>query len=429
MRTRNPSIRLIFLSTFATEDISFAWDYSGTWSNQLVQRKSPLRIHSTQQMLINDYRPRYRPARANARIIEMDKRLNMTGLTRAELVKFIVDIGEPAYRSRQIFAALQHRRQQNFDDISDLPKALRERLRENATASTLTIESRYLSEDGTRRLLMKTHDGFPVETVFIPEERRDTICFSSQSGCPLQCTFCLTAQLGLLRSLTAGEIVEQIIIALNDVYGIGEKPLRGTNLVGMGAGEPFLNFDSLLKAIRIMADPQGLFIVPHRVTVSTAGVVPRIRELVSIPDRPNLAISLGAPTNEMRDVLMPINKKWPLEELLIACKEFEQTLKAGERFTFEYVMLDSVNDSDEQARQLANLLNRHELHAKVNLIPHNPAEPLPYQPSPAARVEMFRSILESKGVHAFVRRPRGRDIFAACGQLAAIRQNASVHAG
>jgi 23S rRNA (adenine2503-C2)-methyltransferase len=352
----------------------------------------------------------------------MNERVNLTGLSLAELVEFVASLGEPAYRGRQIFAALQHRRLQSFAEMSDLPKALHERLQETASASTLTVESRYLSEDGTRRFLTKTHDNLPVETVFIPEEHRDTICFSSQSGCPLQCTFCLTAQLGLLRSLTPGEIVEQVVIALNDVYGVGETPPRGTNLVGMGAGEPFLNFDSLMKALRIMADPQGLFIVPHRVTVSTAGVVPRIRELATIPDRPNLAVSLAAPTNEMRNELMPINKKWPLEELLGACQEFEQTLKAGERFTFEYVMLDGVNDSDEQARQLANLLNRHDLHARVNLIPHNPADPLPYQPSPATRVEMFKSILESKGVRAFVRRPRGRDIFAACGQLAAVTQ-------
>jgi len=296
---------------------------------------------------------------------------------------------------------------------------LRARLSEVATASSLTVESRYVSADGTRRYLMKTHDNLPVETVFIPEERRDTICFSSQSGCPLQCTFCLTAQLGLLRSLTAGEIVEQIIIALNDAYGVSEKPPRGTNLVGMGAGEPFLNFEALMKALRIMAVPEGLHIVPNRVTVSTAGIVPRILDLAKIPDRPHLAISLAAPTDELRDELMPINKKWPLEDLLSACKEFEKTLKAGERFTFEYVMLDGVNDSEEQARQLANLLNRHSLKAKVNLIPHNPADPLPYQPSTEGNVERFRNVLESKGIHTFVRRPRGRDIFAACGQLAA----------
>ncbi|MDQ3173881.1 MAG: 23S rRNA (adenine(2503)-C(2))-methyltransferase RlmN, partial [Acidobacteriota bacterium] len=254
---------------------------------------------------------------------------------------------------------------------------------------------------------------------FIPEDHRDTICFSSQSGCPLQCSFCLTAQLGLLRSLTAGEIVEQIIIALNDAYGMSVKSPRGTNLVGMGAGEPFLAFDSLMKALRIVSDSKGLHIVPNRVTVSTAGVVPRIRELATIPERPHLAVSLAAPTDELRSILMPINKKWPLSELLTACKEFEQSLKRTERFTFEYVMLDSVNDSDEHARQLANLINRYQVRAKVNLIPHNPANPLPYRPSSPERVEKFRAILDSKGVHTFIRKPRGRDIYAACGQLAA----------
>ena len=349
--------------------------------------------------------------------------LHLTGLSLTELTEFVAGFGEPAFRARQIFAGLHHRRLRSFAEMTDIPKELRAKLSTRSTASTLTVESRYLSSDGTRRYLMKTHDGFPVETVFIPEERRDTICFSSQSGCPLQCTFCLTAQLGLLRNLTAGEIVEQIIIALNDAYGVSAKAPRGTNLVGMGAGEPFLNFESLMKAIRIMAEPDGLYIVPRRVTVSTAGVGPRIRELATIPDRPHLAVSLAAPTDELRNELMPINKKWPLEELLAACEDFQKALKPSERFTFEYVMLDGVNDSDEQARQLANLLNRHELRAKVNLIPHNPAEPLPYQPSSSARVESFKEILESNGIHAFVRQPRGRDILAACGQLAARAAN------
>jgi len=358
----------------------------------------------------------------------MLERTNLTGLSQQELSAFVEALGEPAYRGRQIFGALHHRRLQSFEAITDLPKNLRQRLAGTAAASTLSVKSRYISEDGTRRFLMKTHDNLPVETVFIPEERRDTICFSSQSGCPLQCTFCLTAQLGLLRSLSTAEIVEQIIIVLNDVYGVGAPTPRGINLVGMGAGEPFLNFDSLLKAIKIMGDPSGLFIVPHRITVSTAGVVPKIRELATIAERPNLAVSLAAPSDELRDVLMPINKKWPLEELLKACKEFEETLKPRERFTFEYVMLDSVNDSEDQARQLANLLNRHKLHAKVNLIPHNPAEPLPYQPTPDTRVETFKRILESKGIDAFVRKPRGRDIFAACGQLAAVTDAQTVYA-
>jgi len=346
-------------------------------------------------------------------------KIHLTGLTQEELVSFVEELAEPAYRWRQIFGALQHRRLRAFDALTDLPKDLRAKLQEQATASSLIVESRYISEDGTRRYLMKTHDSLPVETVFIPEDHRDTICFSSQSGCPLLCSFCLTAQLGLLRSLTAGEIVEQIIIALNDAYGMSVRTPRGTNLVGMGAGEPFLAFDSLMKALRIVSDPKGLHIVPNRVTVSTAGVVPRIRELMTIPERPHLAVSLAAPTDELRSILMPINKKWPLSELLTACKEFEQSLKRTERFTFEYVMLDSVNDSDEHARQLANLINRYQVRAKVNLIPHNPANPLPYRPSSPERVEKFRAILDSKGVHTFIRKPRGRDIYAACGQLAA----------
>ncbi|HVF44941.1 MAG TPA: 23S rRNA (adenine(2503)-C(2))-methyltransferase RlmN [Pyrinomonadaceae bacterium] len=358
----------------------------------------------------------------------MSEKTHLTGLERDELERFAEGLGEPAYRGRQIFSSLHRRRLRDFGEMTDLPKAFREKLSEVSTGSTLAVEQRYVAEDGTRRYLMKTRDGLPVETVFIPEERRDTICFSSQSGCPLQCDFCLTAKLGLLRTLTAGEMVEQIVVALNDAYGVGEKTPRGTNLVAMGAGEPFLAFDPLMKALRVMADEEGLHIVPSRVTVSTAGVVPKIKELAHTPQRPHLAISLAAPTDELRDRLMPINKRWPLEELLAACKEFEESLKPGELFTFEYVMLDGVNDSDDHARQLARLLNRHNLRAKVNLIPHNPADELPYKPSPEERVAAFKAVLELKGVRAFVRRPRGRDIYAACGQLAARRTPAVANA-
>lgn len=345
----------------------------------------------------------------------MEKAVQLTGLTQPELISFVETLGEPAYRGRQLFAALQHRRLRSFDDITDLPKELRTRLNQVARSATLKIESQYASTDGTRRYLMKTHDGLPVETVFIPEERRDTICFSSQSGCPLQCTFCLTAQLGLLRSLTAGEIVEQIQIALNDAYGTGVKPPRGTNLVAMGAGEPLLNLDELLKALRVMADPEGLYIVPNRVTVSTAGVVPRILELATTSDRPHLAISLAAPTDELRNELMPINKRWPLEELLSACKTFEKTLKPGELLTFEYVMLDGVNDSQDDARRLARLLAG--IKAKVNLIPLNPAPGIPYDRPSDQRVDRFAQILADRHVTVSVRKSRGRDIRAACGQL------------
>jgi 23S rRNA (adenine2503-C2)-methyltransferase len=256
--------------------------------------------------------------------------------------------------------------------------------------------------------------------VYIPTEDRDTICFSSQSGCPLKCDFCLTAKLGLLRNLTAGEIVEQIIIVLNDVYGVGVETPHGTNLVAMGAGEPFLNFENLIKALEIMSDKSGLFIVPGRVTVSTAGIVPKIEEFTRLTRRPNLAISLSAPNDELRNKLMPINKRWNIDTLLTAAKAFEKTLKRGERFTFEYVLLGGVNDSDEHAEALADLIEKHELRrVKVNLIAHNPAEPLDYHPPDAERVMRFKSVLEDRGISAYVRRPRGRDIYAACGQLAA----------
>ncbi len=267
---------------------------------------------------------------------------------------------------------------------------------------------------------MRTVDQRPVETVFIPSEGRDTICFSSQAGCPLKCDFCLTAKLGLLRSLTAGEIVEQILIVLNDVYGVAAETPHGTNLVGMGAGEPFVNFDELIKAVRIMGEPDGLHIVPNRITISTAGIVPRIRDLALLPDRPHLAISLTAANDELRDRLMPINRKYPINELMSAAKEFEASLRRGERLTFEYVMLGGVNDSDRDADRLAELLDRFQLsRVKVNLIPHNGADQLDYAASTPERVAAFKQRLGSKGVDAYVRTPRGRDIFAACGQLAA----------
>lgn len=341
-------------------------------------------------------------------------------MTRDELVDFFANIGEPRYRADQVFRGLHHRRLRVFDEMTDLPKPLRERLNELAKAATLTVESRYISIDGTRRFLMKTESGHPVETVYIPTENRDTICFSSQSGCALKCDFCLTAKLGFLKNLTTGEIVEQIVTVLNDVYGVGSETPHGTNLVAMGAGEPFQNFDNLLKAIGIMSDEKGLFIVPNRITVSTAGIVPKIREFAALERRPNLAISLSAANDELRDRLMPINRRWNIDELMRAAKTFERTLKRGERFTFEYVMLGGVNDTVEHADELAGLLRRHDLRrVKINLIPHNAADQLDYHPPAAEQVIAFKNRLEALGVSAYVRTPRGRDIYAACGQLAA----------
>ena len=346
----------------------------------------------------------------------MEKAVHLLGLSEGELSSLVTDLGEPKFRGRQIFAAANARRVRSLDEMTDLPKSFRAALAERTTVATLTVESRYVAEDGTRRYLLKTHDNLPVEAVFIPEERRDTICFSSQSCCPLQCSFCLTAKLGLLRTLTAGEIVEQIVIALNDAYGTGVKPPRGTNLVAMGAGEPFLAFEPLMKAVAVMASPAGLHIVPNRVTVSTAGIVPRIRELAGVADRPHLAISLAAPNDELRDKLMPINKKWPLRELLDACKEFERSLKPGERFTFEYVMLDGVNDTYEQARQLTELLDPRV--CKVNLIPYNQTD-AGYRCSPPERINAFARVLREQGIACSIRVSRGPDIAAACGQLKA----------
>jgi 23S rRNA (adenine2503-C2)-methyltransferase len=346
--------------------------------------------------------------------------MHVTGLTRGELTEFVTGLGLPRYRADQIFRGIHERRLQDFDQMTDLPKALRDQLKQSSSIKTLDVDSKYVSSDGTRRYLMKTHDGRPVEAVYIPTENRDTICFSSQSGCPLKCDFCLTARLGLLRSLSAGEIVEQIIIVLNDVYGEDTETPHGTNLVAMGAGEPFLNFENLIKALDIMSDEHGLFIVPGRVTVSTAGVVPRIYEFAKLERRPNLAISLSAANDELRDKLMPINKRWNLNELLTAAKAVEKTLKRGERFTFEYVLLGDVNDCEVYAVQLAELLEKYELRrVKINLIPHNPAEQLDYRPSTPEQVLRFKETLESLGVSAYVRTPRGRDIYAACGQLAA----------
>jgi 23S rRNA (adenine2503-C2)-methyltransferase len=349
------------------------------------------------------------------------EKIHIAGLKRSELEDLVQGLGEPRYRATQVFKAVHERRLRSFDEITDLPKKFRAKLEETADISRLNIEERYVSVDGTRRYLMKTAEGDnPVEAVFIPSEGRDTICFSSQSGCPLKCDFCLTAKLGLLRNLTVGEIVEQIIIVLNDVYGVGGETPHGTNLVGMGAGEPFLNFDNLIAALEIMSDEDGLFIVPNRVTVSTAGIVPRIYDLANLEKRPHLAISLSSANDEMRTRLMPINKRWDIGEVMKAAKEFEASLRRGERFTFEYVMLGGVNDSDADANELADLLERYQLRrVKINLIPHNGAEQLDYNASTPERVDRFKWVLESRGVSAYVRQPRGRDIYAACGQLAA----------
>ncbi len=334
------------------------------------------------------------------------------------MIAYAVAQGEAAFRGKQLYQSIYGRRILNLAEMTELPKALREKLQATAAVTETKIHNVFHSTDGTRRYLLRLGDGREAEAVFMPEEKRDTICISCQVGCAVGCGFCMTAQLGVKRNMTAGEIISQVVLVLNDVYGAGNETPHGTNLVFMGMGESFLNYDEVMKSIRVMADEKGLGIGPKRITVSTSGIIPRIYDFAKEPIRPHLAISLTATTESLRNELMPINKKYTLEQLMQACRDYP--LDERERLTFEYVMLDGVNDSDEDARRLVKLLNG--IRAKVNLIPHNPAPELPYRASPAERILQFQQILIDRGLHAFIRRPRGQDISAACGQLAARQQ-------
>jgi 23S rRNA (adenine2503-C2)-methyltransferase len=345
----------------------------------------------------------------------IDKKTKLIGMTRDELREFLLEMDEKPYRALQLYTSVYRRRILDFDQMTDLPKTLRHLLSERTTVTGAQVESVFTSSDGTRRFLLALEDQREVEAVFMPQEHRDTICISSQVGCPLACDFCLTGVMGLKRNLTAGEIISQVVIVLNEIYGVGARPPHGTNIVMMGMGEPFLNYDEVMKAVRIFADRDGLDIQPRRVTISTAGIVPRIYDFAREEIRPHLAISLTAANDETRNRLFPINKKYPLAELVEACRRYP--LGERERLTFEYVMLDGVNDSDADARELVRLLSG--IRAKVNLIPHNPAPELLFRSSPMDRILAFQKILTEKGLPSFIRRPRGQDISAACGQLAA----------
>jgi 23S rRNA (adenine2503-C2)-methyltransferase len=339
----------------------------------------------------------------------------LLGLTQDELREFAVALGEKPYRARQIHDSVFRRRITGFDAMTELPKTLRRILEDHSFVTRTTIRSVFVSSDGTQRFLLTLVDGFEVESVFMPEEHRDTICISSQVGCPLACSFCMTGVIGLKRNMTVAEIVSQVVIVLNHIYGEGVEVPRRTNIVMMGMGEPLLNYDAVMKVIRLFSDQTGLAIAPRRVTLSTAGVVPRIYDLAKEEVRPRLAISLTASNDELRNKLFPINRKYPLSDLIEACRRYP--LGERERLTFEYVMLDGVNDGDRHARELVELLAG--IRAKVNLIPHNPAPELPYTSSPMDRILEFQKILTEAGLPSFIRRPRGQDISAACGQLAA----------
>ena len=424
--------------------------------------------------------------------------VELLGKSKEDLRAFCVALGEPAYRGGQIYHALYAERKFEFSPMTNLPVALRERLAKDAQITLPEVRQRFFSRDRSVRYLFglrsaqekrcntenmeeesteetkknqtrsgRTQVPASVEAVFMPSEGRQTICISTQAGCAVDCHFCLTAQLGLIRNLTAGEIVSQVLVVLEEQgtrnegkvaleatresgskvaseanapvvatqRRSGPKPPSSkdrldtqtrslaatqanggiqTNVVLMGQGEPLLNFEPVMAALRIMLDPKGMGLSPKHVTLSTSGIVPGIERLAQEKARPKLAISLNASSDEERDALMPVNKKYPLKILLEACRNYP--LRPWEHLTFEYVMLGDLNDSPDDARRIVKLLAPLK-RVKVNLIPWNPGE-LPYRESSPERVEAFRRILTDKAIPAFVRYSRGRDVMAACGQLA-----------
>ena len=344
---------------------------------------------------------------------------DLLGRSRDDLRALMEEIGEPAYRGSQLYHALYAERRLNFALMSNLPAALRQRLARDFSIGIPKVLKRFRSNDASVRYLLGLNDAGDaqgataharVEAVFMPSEGRQTICISTQAGCAVDCHFCLTAQLGLVRNLTPGEILAQVLIALEDHRDSLEPR---TNVVLMGQGEPLLNYDAVMAALRVMLDANGMALAARHVTLSTSGIVPGIERLAQEKIRPKLAISLNASTDEQRDAIMPINRKYPLAVLLAACREYP--LRPWERLTFEYVLLGGFNDSPEEARRVAALVSG--LRAKVNLIPWNPGE-LPYRPPAAERVTEFRDVLAAKRIPTFVRNSRGQDVCAACGQLA-----------
>ena len=360
----------------------------------------------------------------------------LLGLDHQELITFVTEAGQPTYRAKQISDAVYRQRVQSLEEISTLPQDFRQKLTQSGvTVGAVRIENKFVSADGTVRYLIGFSDGQSVETVWMPEgdggeagdgseagveadgsrptstraSGRSTICISSQVGCAVDCQFCLTALLGVKRNLTAGEIVGQVCAVLKDQKV--SPPEDRINLVFMGMGEPFLNYENFVKAARLLVQCVG--IAERRMTVSTAGIVPRIHDFGGEAIRPKLAISLNASNDALRTRLMPLNKKWNLEMLIAAARDFP--LRAREWITFEYVLLGGVNDDPENAKEVAELVRG--LRCKVNLIALNPGPGIDFTTPSQERVAEFQRILREGGIPAFVRRPRGRDIYAACGQL------------
>lgn len=340
---------------------------------------------------------------------------SIIGVDKAVLRDFFIDHNQPVFRVTQVEKWLYNQGVSSFDAMNNLSKELRILLHESFSLSRPDIVTEQKSKDGTVKWLLKFTDGNEVETVFIPEKSRGTLCISSQVGCSLTCSFCHTGTQRMVRNLTADEIISQVLLArdrLNDWPS--DKPSRQiTNIVLMGMGEPLLNYDNVKQAVLTLTNPEGMSFSKRRVTLSTSGIVPNIVR-IGTETGVNLAISLHATHDELRDELVPINKKYPIAVLLEACKHYPSADK-NRRITFEYVMLADVNDSEEDAKRLVKLL--HNIPAKVNLIPFNPWPGSQYICSKADVIERFSEILEKSGIEAPIRTPRGSDILAACGQL------------
>ncbi|MEM9045769.1 MAG: 23S rRNA (adenine(2503)-C(2))-methyltransferase RlmN [Pseudomonadota bacterium] len=358
---------------------------------------------------------------------KQERSQNMVGLTRSQLASALCEIGIPEkqlrMRTGQIWQWIYQKGATEFDQMTNLAKGIRADLADRFTLERPEIVTRQVSNDGTRKYLLRIAGGHEVEAVYIPEEDRGTLCVSSQVGCTLTCTFCHTGTQKLVRNLTAAEIVAQILVCRDDLKEWGHEATQKrqlSNIVLMGMGEPLYNTDNVRDAMQIAMDNEGLSLSRRRITLSTSGVVPEIKrageEIGAL-----LAISLHATTDELRDVLVPINRKYPLEELIQACRDYPR-LSNSERITFEYVMLKDVNDSDADAKRLIKLIQG--IPAKINLIPFNPWPGAIYERSDWERIEAFAEILNRAGYASPVRTPRGEDILAACGQLKSATERA-----
>jgi 23S rRNA (adenine2503-C2)-methyltransferase len=338
-----------------------------------------------------------------------DQKPDLAGLELHEIEQALVRLDRPRFHARQIFQWIHKRGVTDVALMSDLSRDLRQQLADAFEIPTPHLVRKERSTDGTTKFLLQLADGRHIESVFIPDTPAQTFCISTQVGCAMRCAFCLTGKMGIDRNLTAGEIAGQVRVLARELHMLEGR----FNIVLMGMGEPLHNYENTMKALRLLADEHGLAVSPRRITLSTVGVLPALERLATEPVMPNLAISLHSTTEEQRDLLVPINRKYGLEELLNACRRFP--VKRRERITFEYVMLKGVNDSPEDARRLVRLL--HGIRGKVNLLPLNEAAGIPFERPSDERVNRFAKVLASHGMTVSVRKSRGRDIRAACGQL------------